>query len=114
MIINGVDYSAIIVVAVTVIALAAAEYFICLKSKKSSYRKVLLFVPFMVLVGAMFVYGGEGGGFIDLRGYVAVILAVYALICAAAIGAGWFAFKLKYESKPDISENCPLSDKTDN
>lgn len=115
MVINGTDYSLYIVIGLTVAVLAGLEYFICLKSTKSSYRKILLFVPFLVLTGALMVYGSEsGGGLFDLRGLVVVLLVIYALICAAAIGAGRFIYKLKHENKPDVPEDCPMADKTDN
>lgn len=110
MMINGVDYSLYIIAAVTFVVLAVAEYFICLKAKNPSARKILLFVPFFILVGALVVYGSESGGFLDLRGYVAFIIVMYALLCSIALFAGWFAFKLKYENGKEPPEACPFSE----
>ncbi|MBQ8604592.1 MAG: hypothetical protein IJ410_07100 [Oscillospiraceae bacterium] len=111
MVINGVDYTIYLIAGGSFALMALAEYFICLKSKNPSARKVLLFVPFLILVAGLLVYGSNsGGGFLDLSGLVLVVATIYALLCGAGMFAGWFAFKLKYENKNELPESCPFSE----
>ena len=112
MVINGIDYTLYIIVGVSVLIMAGLEYLICIKAKNKSMRKAMLFIPFFILVASLFIYGAEpNGSFLDMRGIVSFLVACYGLISVAAIGIGWFVFKLKYENQPEIPEDCPLSEK---
>ena len=111
MMINGTDYTIYIVVVLTVVLLAALEYTICRRAKNPSMRKALLFIPFLVLLFALFVYGSQpNGSFLDLRDVVALMRIGYAAVCAVAICIGWFVFAVK-EKKEDRAA-CPYSEAT--
>lgn len=111
MIINGTDYTLYIIRALSVIGIAALEYFICLKSKKKSNRQVLLFIPFFILVAALLVWGSSADdSMLDMRTPVMVMMVIWALLCAIGQFIGWFSFKLKYENEKDeIPRDCPMT-----
>ncbi len=114
--INGKDYSLIIIAVVTVIALAALEYVICAKAKNQQLRKVPLFIPFIVWTAGLVIYGTGtgGGGFIDLSGLVLALFTAYGVICFIGIAAGWVAYRLKeIKLMEQARQNCPMSE-TDN
>ncbi len=92
---------------VPLVLLAVCQYFICAKAKNESYRKLLLFVPFIFFVWAMVVYGTGSGQFIDLSGLGAVLLIIYGLLTLAAVLAGWIIYILKHPNK--IPDNCPMN-----
>ena len=97
-----------IIPAVSFVALAGLEYFICLKSKNPSTQKVLFFLPFLIFIGALVVFGSEAGNFGDMRGLATVVITIYGVLCLVAIAAGWFIYALKHiEVTP---ESCPLSE----
>ncbi len=101
------DIMLILKLSIPLIALADAQYYICAKAKNESYRKLLLFVPFIFFVWAMVVYGTGGGQFIDLSGPAAVMLIIYGLLTLVAVLTGWIIYILKHPNK--IPDNCPMN-----
>ena len=74
-----------IIPAVSFVAFAGLEYLICAKSKNSSTQKLMFFLPFLIFVGALVVYGSEAGGFMDMRGLATVVITIYGVLCLVAI-----------------------------
>lgn len=91
-VINGVDYSVILVGVVSFLVLFGVQYEICLKAKS----KVLKFAPwgyvglilFLAVLCAL-----NNDGFIIISGFIALILLGYAAICAGAIICAWLVYK---------------------
>lgn len=108
--INGVNYLIYILAGGGLVFLGGLEYFICSKSAVRSHRQALLFVPFLILCGALVVYGAEGGGsFLDLRGRVALAAIAYGFMSLAAITAGWLIYGFRH--LPQEPEDCPFMEK---
>ena len=97
-----------IIPAISFVVLAALEYLICAKSKNPSTQKLLFFLPFLIFVGALVVFGSDAGGFMDMRGLATVVITIYGVLCLVAIVAGYFLYHLKH--LPDEPENCPYSE----
>ena len=92
------------------VGLAAVEYLICSKSKNPNTDKLMFFVPFLIFVGALVVYGSDASGsFVDLRGMVTVVITVYGILSLVAILGGYYLYHLKY--LPQEPESCPFSEK---
>lgn len=92
---NGTDYTLVLTAVAFAVLLAAAEYILCAKVRNKYIKMIPLVVPVFFLVLIPFCLTGETGGFIDLRGLVAFICGVCAVISAAAIGIGWLIYKVK-------------------
>ena len=93
--INGTDYTLVIIIAISFAVIAAAQYFLCAKTK-NKILKLLPCVFGLVFIGlAVAAQFGSSGGFIDLRGFVTFIYAVAAALCFLAQGAGWCIWKIK-------------------
>ena len=97
-----------IIPAVSFFALAGLEYLICRKAKNPSTEKLLFFLPFLIFVGALVVFGSDAGGFMDMRGLATVVITVYGVLCLVAILAGYFLYHLKH--LPAEPESCPYSE----
>ena len=97
-----------IIPAVSFFAFAALEYLICAKSKNTSTQKLLFFLPFLIFIGALVVYGSEIGGFGDMRGLATVVITIYGVLCLVAILGGYFLYHLKH--LPQEPESCPYSE----
>ena len=66
--INGVNYTIYIIAAAGLVLFGGLQYTICRRPTKKSHRQAMLFVPFLILCAALFVFGAEGGGsFLDMR-----------------------------------------------
>ncbi|MBQ6850718.1 MAG: hypothetical protein IJN77_06755 [Oscillospiraceae bacterium] len=104
------DFTLIILAVVSFAAFAALEYFICSKAKNPSTEKLMFFVPFLIFVGALVVYGSDANGsFLDLRGMVTVVITIYGVLSLVAILAGYYLYHLKH--LPQDADNCPFSEK---
>lgn len=98
-----------IIAAVSFFALAGLEYLICAKAKNPSAQKLMFFVPFLIFVGALVVFGSDANGsFLDMRGMVTAVLTVYGILSLVAIAAGWLIYQLKHV-EPEAPEDCPYS-----
>ena len=108
--INGVNYTIYIIAAAGLVLFGGLQYTICRRPTKKSHRQAMLFVPFLILCAALFVFGAEGGGsFLDVRGAVALALMGYGFLSLAAISAGWLAAAVKNDKEAKAS--CPFNEK---
>ncbi len=97
-----------LIAAASFFALAGLEYFICSKTSNPSTQKLLFFLPFLIFVGALVVFGSDAGGFLDLRGMVTAVLTIYGILSLVAIAGGWLLYALKH-TQPETPEDCPYS-----
>ena len=91
------------------VALAAVEYLICSKSKNPNTDKLMFFVPFLIFVGALVVFGSEIGNFGEMRSMATVVITVYGILSLVAILGGYYLYHLKH--LPQEPESCPFSEK---
>ena len=104
------NFTMILLAAVSFFGFAALEYFICSKAKNPSTEKLMFFVPFLIFVAALVVFGADASGsFLDLRGMVTVVITVYGVLSLVAILAGYYLYHLKH--LPVEPESCPFSEK---
>ena len=75
----------------------AVQYSLCIKVKRRRWLKMLplSYVLLILICAALCLVKGVSGEFIDLSGFVALLLCGYAAICFAVIMAAWLAYKLK-------------------
>lgn len=91
----GIDLTLPLFVTVTFLGLSWLEYVLCRKVKWRWMRSApwgIVIVLLLMSVGSLL---GDSGGWIDLRSFFALIFAVYALICAAALTLGWYLARKK-------------------
>lgn len=99
-----------LIAAVSFIAFAGIEYYICSKTNNPSYQKLMFFVPFLIFVVALVVFGSDtNGSFVDLRGMVTVVITIYGVLSLVAILGGYYLYHLKH--MPEQPEECPYSEK---
>lgn len=91
----GIDLTLPLFLLITFLGLAGLEYLLC---RISRWRPLRL-LPWIIVVGLLFLsvasLFGKSGGWIDMRGFFALIFAVYALICGSALLTGWYLAKRK-------------------
>ena len=93
---NGTDYTLYVIVGITVIALFTVQYALCVKVRRRWLKMLpLSYVLLILICAALCLVKGDSGEFIDLSGFVALLLCGYAASCFAAIMAAWLAYKLK-------------------
>ncbi len=97
-----------IIAAASFMGLAGLEYFICAKAKNPSTEKLMFFVPFLIFVAALVVFGSDAGGFLDLRGMATVVITIYGVLSLVAILAGYYLYHLKH--LPQQPDECPFSE----
>lgn len=93
---NGVEYTLPVIAAASFIALFALEYLLLKKARRRWIKLLpLLYVVFLLCLAAHTLFSRTGGGgFIDLSGFIALVLVIYAAICAAALLLAWAVHKL--------------------
>lgn len=92
---NGTDYTIPVFVTVSVILLFLLQYSLCKRCKKKWVKLLSLLYVLLWLVLALVTFMTPGNGFIDLNPLVAMLFAIYALICAAPIGLAWLVYRQK-------------------
>lgn len=97
-----------IIAAASFLGLAGLEYLICAKAKNPSTEKLMFFVPFLIFVAVLVVFGSDAGGFLDLRGMATVVITVYGVLSLVAILAGYYLYHLKH--LPQQPDECPFSE----
>ncbi len=97
-----------IVCALSFVVLAGLEYLVCAKAKNPNTEKLLFFLPFLIFIAALVVYGSDSNGFLDMRGFATVVITIYGVLCLVAILGGYFLYHLKH--LPQEPESCPYSE----
>ena len=92
---NGTDYTIPVFVMVSAIILFALQSTLCKRCRRLWVKLLPLLYVLLWLVLAVHALLSEPDGFIDLRGLVAMMFAIYALICAVSIGLAWLIGWLK-------------------
>ena len=96
MIFNGTDYTIPVIVIISIVLLFTVQYILCTKTKKIIIKLIpLLYDVFIMVLGVLTLLMPSGGGFIDLRAAIALLLFIYAVICAASILAAWIVYIVK-------------------
>jgi len=92
LVVNGTDYTLWIFIVATVVVLFGVQFLLCRKTRKLGIKllPMLIVVACFVMVPVTMLSSNHGS-FLDLRGLVSMLFALYGLICAAAIGAAWLA-----------------------
>ena len=96
---HGTDYTLYVVGALGAVFFFALQC-LCLRAKRRAVKytplygiAVLLFLPLLVLSA------DNRGSVLDLRGAVAAVMAVFALLCAGGAGCAWGLWYLKGRRK---------------
>ncbi len=116
MFIGTADFTGVFFVAIfSFIILAFLEYYLCTKAKHESTKKLLFFIPFFILTGAMILYGASDSTFEELRRFIALFITGYGFLCLLAIITGFGIYTLQQVKKapPEIPADCPIN-KADN
>lgn len=92
---NGTDYTIPVFVALSVILLFTLQYTLCRRAKRLWVKLLPLLYVLLWLVLALVTFMTPANVFIDLNLLVAMLFAVYALICAVPIGLAWLIYWLK-------------------
>ena len=93
-VINGTDYSVVVIGVVSFLVLFGVQYGICLKAKSKILRFALWgYVGLILLLAVLCALDGDSSGFIIISGFIALILLGYALIFAGAIICAWLVYK---------------------
>ena len=91
---HDTDYTMQAIVAVSVIALFALQYFLCAKAKNGILKQLpFAYVALILLLVGMVLVSDAHNSFLDLRALIAILLGVYAAICAAAILAARLVYR---------------------
>ncbi len=116
MFIGGADFTLVAFVAIfSFIILAFLEYYICTKAKQESTKKLMFFIPFFILAGALIFYGTSDGIFKELRSFITMFIAGYGFLCLFAIIAGFGIYTVEQAKKaPPIPADCPMNKADDN
>lgn len=95
------SYRVPVIAALPVIALFALQYFLCARTERRLPQAVPFLLPLVCVVLAVYCWLARpgSGGFIDLSGVVALLLAIYAAVCAAAILLARLAFWLRHRAR---------------
>ena len=95
------SYRVPVIAALPVIALFALQYVLCARTERRLLRAVPFLLPLVCVVLAVYCWLDRSGGrgFIDLSGVVALLLAIYAAVCAAAILLARLAFWLRHRAR---------------
>ena len=85
---NGTDYTFVFFFG-SVFTLFLLQFFLCRKARRCFFKWLPMgYVAALLFLSVACLYG-DTGGFIDVRGFFALVILGYAAICAAAIGLGW-------------------------
>lgn len=95
------SYRVPVIAALPVIALFALQFFLCARTERRLPRAVPFLLPLVCVALALYFWIAHpgSGGFIDLSGVAALLLAVYAAVCAAAILLARLAFRLRHRAR---------------
>lgn len=95
MMINGVDYTLPAIALLSFLILFTVQYLLCWYCRSGFLRSLPWLWVIAVLGLAVAGLLGDTGGWIDMRGFFALVLCGYAAICAAGIGAAYLVHKLQ-------------------
>lgn len=100
MVYHDTDYTMQALIAISVIVLFALQYFLCAKAKSGILRQLpLAYVALILLLAGLVLVSDAHNSFLDLRALIAILLGVYAAICAAAILAARLVYRFKNRKK---------------
>ena len=90
-----------VIAALPLMALFALQYFLCTRTERRLLRAIPFLLPLVCAALALYFWIArpDSGGFIDLSGVVAFLLAIYAAVCAAAILLARLAFRLRHRGR---------------
>ena len=94
------DYTFHVVGTIFAFALIAVfftvQYMLCSRVKKTWIKLIPAFVVLLYVAAAILVATGDTGGSpIDLRGVVASMILIFALICGVSLGAAWVVYRVR-------------------
>ena len=92
---NGSDYTLIAVPVLSALVLFLVEYLICRKTARRWLRRLPWLYPLLLLVLAGLSLVSTPTGFLDLRELAALLLLIYAAVCAAALVLGWVVCRVR-------------------
>ena len=95
------SYRVPVIAALPVIVLFALQYFLCARTERRLPRAIPFLLPLVCVVLAVYCWldRSGSGGFIDLSDTVALLLAVYAAVCAASVLLARLAFWLRHRAR---------------
>ena len=104
-VVNGIDYTFQIIAAafviLSIVAYFTAQYLLCKKAKKLAIKLIPSYaVLLLIVLAGLAAVSGTGGSVVDLRGFVALVILGYALICAVSVGLAWMMYGLKRKNAP--------------
>ena len=96
-VVNGSDYSLIIIGAICAILTFVIQLFLCFKAKRTGIKLIPLYFTLLlcVLAAVTALFGGSPDSFMDLSGLVAVVIFCIALLFGISTGAAWLIYKVK-------------------
>ena len=96
-VINGTDYSLIVVGIIAAALFFAVQYFLCGKARSLGVKLIpVYFILIILVLAALVIAGDRGDTFIeDIRGVVALVILGFALVCGISTGAAWVVYRAR-------------------
>jgi uncharacterized membrane protein len=97
-VVNGSDYTIIVIGIVGALLFFAVQYALCCKAKKTATKLIPLYFILLLIVLAIIVALSESNGsLLDVQGLAAIVILVFALVFGIPIGAAWRIYKLRHK-----------------
>ena len=96
---NGTDYTLYVVGILGAVFFFALQC-LCLQAKRRVVKYIPLYgIAALLLLPLLVLSADNRGSMLDLRGAVAAVMAVFALLCAGGAGCAWGLWYLKGRRK---------------